>query len=215
MTVTRNMTMANDRESPGARPTMGWPIAIFIGTLGLLGGFAGYNHGAAEDGLPTLAPWAGVLIPLTIGMLAMAIYLWRRGAFWRDWSPRKRLYWASLAIAGGIGGLAAVMLTLGQKGAANALTLDGPIDPIVAVAVAMAWVVGLAVSLLAYHRSVDDHEREAYHLGTLAGFYAFVIPCPMWWVLDRADLAPPVMAMPLFLFSIGVNAVVYLWFKFR
>src|SRR3546814_2765499 len=76
---------------------------------------------------------------------------------------------------------------------------NGALAPSVAIGLSALWVVGLVVSLIIYHRTVDDHERHAYHRGALAGFSAFVFPCPVWWVLARAELAPPVEAMPLFL----------------
>lgn len=92
---------------------------------------------------------------------------------------------------------------------------DAAMTPTVAVALSAMWVVGLAIALVLYHRTVDDHERQAYHLGAVAGFYAFIFPCPVWWVLWRADLAPPVEAMPLFALSLVANMTFYFWFKFR
>ena len=42
-----------------------------------------------------------------------------------------------------------------------------------------------------------------------------MFPAPVWWVLHRAALAPSPDAMLLFLLTLVVNAVVYLWLKFR
>ncbi len=84
-----------------------------------------------------------------------------------------------------------------------------------AIILSVVWLGGLGAAMVLYNRSIDDHERRAHHLGAVAGFYAFIVPCPVWWVLARADLAPPVDAMPLVALSMTANAIVYLWFKFR
>ena len=211
MTAMRDKTMANDPQNRAA-PGMGWPVAIFIGTAMLAGGFAGYNRAAAETGGPALSPWIGALIATALGVTAFGFYVRRHADWFRSWSPRKRLYWVSILLAGTLGMVSAIML---QADGNTELFDNGALPPSVAIGLSALWVVGLVVSLIIYHRTVDDHERHAYHRGALAGFYAFVFPCPVWWVLARAELAPPVEAMPLFLLSMVANAVVYLWFKFR
>src|SRR3546814_3475239 len=72
----------------------------------------------------------------------------------------------------------------------------------------LLWLVGLSIGSLFYHRSIDDHEEHAWLWAGLAGWYAFALAAPVWWVLHRADLAPPADAMMLFLLSLIVNAVV-------
>src|SRR3546814_5715560 len=69
MTAMRDKTMANDPQNRAA-PGMGWPVAIFIGTAMLAGGFAGYNRAAAETGGPALSPWIGALIATALGVTA-------------------------------------------------------------------------------------------------------------------------------------------------
>lgn len=203
--------MTNDpqyRRIPG----MGWPIAIFMGTAMLAGAFAGYSETRAELGHPALAPWAGAMIAIALGAVAFAFYVRRYADWFRQWSPRKRLYWASLALAVALGLVSAIML---QAGGDTDLMSESALTPALAIGLSAFWIVGLLVTATIYHRTVDDHERLAYHLGGLAGFYAFVFPCPVWWVLARAELAPPVEAMPLFALSLTANALVYFWFKFR
>lgn len=206
----KEAAMLDEPKEPRA-PGMIWPVAIFLGTAMLAGGFAGYNKAAAESGDAMLAPWVGPLIAIALGAAAFALYVRRHADWFRRWSPRKRLYWVSLVGSGALGMVAAIMLqTNGES-----LYSNTGLSPSVAITLSLLWVVGLAVALVAYHRTVDDHERQAYHLGALAGFYAFIFPCPVWWVLHRADLAPPVDAMLLFAASLTANAIVYIWFKFR
>lgn len=213
MMAMKDMTMVNEPQKRRA-PNMIWPIAIGIGTAMLAGGFAGYNDAAAERGDAVLAPWIGPVVAVLIGGLALAYYVRRHADAFRSWSPRKRLYWISLILSGALGFVAAMVMQAGSDGT-DGLFSNAALTPPVAIALSAMWVVGLTIALILYHRTVDDHERQAYHLGGLAGFYAFVFPCPVWWVLWRADLAPPVEAMPLFGLSLAANAVIYFWYKFR
>src|SRR3546814_18698192 len=73
----------------------------------------------------------------------------------------------------------------------------------------------LAVSRFLYPRAIDEHEDRAWLWVSRADCSSFVFPAPVWWMLHRAVLAPPVDAMALFLLSLVVNAVIYLWMKFR
>lgn len=209
----KDMTMDIDPKTRRA-PSMWVPVAIGLGTAMLAGGFAGYNQAAAESGDAALAPWVGPLLAIALGGIALALYVRRHVDWFRSWSPRKRLYWISVILSGALGFVAALVLQTGPQGA-DGLLSNGAMTPNVAIGLSLLWIVGLIVALFLYHRTIDDHERQAYHLGALAGFYAFVMPCPAWWVLWRADLAPPVDAMLLFALSLTVNAAVYFWFKFR
>src|SRR3546814_2197857 len=76
-------TMANDPQNRAA-PGMGWPVAIFIGTAMLAGGFAGYNRAAAETGGPALSPWIGALIATALGVTAFGFYVRRPADWFRD-----------------------------------------------------------------------------------------------------------------------------------
>ncbi len=209
----KDMTMDIEPKERRA-PNMIWPVAIGIGTAMLAGGFAGYREAAAERGDAVLAAWVGPVVAILIGGLALAFYVRRHADWFRSWSPRKRLYWISLILSGALGFVAALVMQAGGGGTGG-LYSNAAMTPTVAIALSAMWVVGLTIALILYHRTVDDHERQAYHLGALAGFYAFVFPCPVWWVLWRADLAPAVEAMPLFALSLAANAIVYFWFKFR
>ncbi|WP_249340144.1 hypothetical protein [Sphingopyxis sp. L1A2A] len=209
----KDMTMVNEPKERRA-PNMIWPVAIGIATAMLAGGFAGYNETLAERGDPMLAPWFGPVVAILLGGLALAYYVRRHADWFRGWSPRKRLYWISLTLSGALGFVAAMVMQSGTAGT-EGLFSNAAMTPMVAVGLSVMWVIGLTIALILYHRTIDDHERQAYHLGGLAGFYAFVFPCPVWWVLWRADLAPPVEAMPLFALSLIANAIIYFWFKFR
>lgn len=206
----KDETMADEPAEPRA-PNLLWPVMIGLGTAMLAGGIAGYNEAALKSGDPALASWVGPVVAIALGVAALALYVRRHADWFRRWSPRRRLYWVSIVGSGALGMVAA--MTLQSQG--GSLFDNSTLTPGVAIMLSALWLVGLTVALIVYHRNVDDHERYAYQLGALAGFYAFVFPCPAWWVLHRAGMAPPVDAMALFVLSLVANAAVYLWFKFR
>lgn len=212
----KDMAMMRDIDSPSRRPGIGWPIAIILITLFLAAFVAGYLDGAAADGHPIMPTALGAGLVVVAGIGAMGLYLRRVGTFWRDWSRRKRLYWASLAGAGLVGAFAGALLHSGRSSTGvDAIFSYGILSPTSAVALAILWIGGLAIAITLYHRSIDDHEERAYLWACLAGWYAFIFPAPAWWVLHRAGMAPPVDAMLLFILSLIVNAIVWAWLKFR
>ena len=115
-----------------------------------------------------------------------------------------------------LGLLTAILLRSGQADVtADPFFSNSALSPQIAILLALLWGAGISIAVFIYQRTIDDHEERAYLWAGLAGYYAFVIPAPMWWVRARADLAPPVDAMLLFGLTIITNALVYLWLKFR
>jgi hypothetical protein len=192
-----------------------WPVIIIIGTMFLMGIVAGYLDGMAEKGRDVPSSTIGAGFVLLLGIAAMALYVRRAGKFWQDWSRRKRLYWTSLGAAGLLGAISAVLLQNGGVDVGVALFTSSALSPSTAIILSLLWGVGLAVIMVVYHRAIDDHEERAWLWAGLAGWYAFILPAPAWWILHRAGLAPPADAMLLFVLSMVVNAAVYLWLKFR
>lgn len=206
----------NERVNANRQPSLIWVSAILLGTAGLSGGIAGYFDSAREAGETLGSGGLAQGLGLLVGMAIMALYLSRFGAFWTNWSKRKRLYVASMILAGVMGMVFALALQMdGTADSNRSLFGSGAIDPGIAITLSAIWVGGMALSLLMYHRSVDAHEEQAYLWGGLAGFYAVVFPAPVWWLSARADLAPPVDGMILFLLALTANAIVYFWLKFR
>ena len=194
------------------QPGILWPTVITITTLFLGGMAAGYFDAHTPQ---TAAIASGSVLIVGIGVLAA--YLCRYGRFWQSWTQRKRLYTVSLLLAGVLGLVSAITLRLGVDDLAttNPYGGGGPFDPRIAVGMAAIWLIGMGLVVLLYHRTVDDHEKQAYLWAGLAGYYAMVFVTPVWWLLARANLVPPVDAMALFLFVIIVNGIVYLWLKYR
>jgi hypothetical protein len=208
--------MANEAQGKPRYPGILWPTVITLSTVFLMGVTAGYlNERSAQSGDGPSALVGGGLV-LLAGIVVMGLYLRRFGPFWQSWSRRKRLYMASIFGSGALGLITAMLMRAGESDStASPFYSNSALSPEIAVALALIWGIGISIALFVYQRTVDDHERQAYLRAGLAGYYAFVIPAPAWWVLARASLAPPVNAMQLFMLTIVVNAAVYLWLKFR
>lgn len=206
----------NEPMAPNRQPSLIWTGAIIIGTAFVSGAVAGYLDAIRDAGKDTPPPFLAQGLVLAAGAGLLITYLSRFSRFWRHWSRRKQLYTVSLLIAAALGFVITLALRLGmENGTPNDLFGDGPFNPGIAIGLAVIWVSGMALSLFLYHRNVDDHEKQAYLWGGLAGFYAIVFPAPVWWLLARAQLLPPVDGMILFLLSVAANAIVYLWLKYR
>lgn len=215
--ATRDMTMANNARPRGIAGMIGWPIVILLGLAMLLGGFAGYNRAALDNGDGPLPFWVVSLAAGAFASVGTTFYLRRYAPMWRQWSPRKRSYWLTLAFCGAIGGIVGGWLVIDQpseRGLTDMLA-GGALSPSFAIGAALLWTIGLAVGMTFYHRTIDDHEERAWLWACVAGWYAFIFPAPVWWVMHRAALAPPVDVMLIFCFSLIVNALVWLWLKFR
>lgn len=132
-------------------------------------------------------------------------------------SPRQRRYRFALGFAAVVGGIVGGWMVADQPADRNAveMAVSGSLSASFAIGAALLWVLGLGISVVIYHRAVDDHEERAWLWAGLAGWYAFIVPAPVWWVLHRAALAPPADVMLLFIFSMIANAVVWMWLKYR
>lgn len=136
----------------------------------------------------------------------------------RPMSPRRKRYWIALGLAGLFGGVLGGWMQIAQgdpKTVGLALLGNSPLPPSFAIGASIIWVVGMVVSLVLYHRAVDDHEERAYLWAGTAAWYTLTLAAPTWWVLARANLAPPADAMLLFFGALVVNGVVWLWLKYR
>ncbi len=132
-------------------------------------------------------------------------------------SPRQRRYRFAIGFSAAIGAIIGAWMVFDQPAGRDSATMmfTGSLSPNFAIAASLVWTLGLAIAMILYHRAIDDHEERAWLWASLAGWYAFIFPTPVWWVLHRAALAPPVDAMMLFALSLIVNAAVWAWLKFR
>ena len=135
----------------------------------------------------------------------------------RPMSPRRRRYMMALVLAGMFGGILGGWMQFAQSNTTAGLAILGnsPLPPNFAIGASIIWIVGMIISLVIYHRAVDDHEERAYLWAGTAAWYTIALAAPTWWVLARAGLAPPTDAMLLFAGALAVNGAAWLWLKYR
>lgn len=185
-----------------------------------IGVVIGVAMGIAEKG--TLRPTGiAVLGAAVIGAMLLGWAAWRLSAHWRR--PGRSAYekrynkMMLLLFASGLPiGLLIGMAGDGQPG--DSLFSNGPLDPTLAAVAAAGLVVTLAGTLVLYHRSIDDHEQQAYLWANSLAFYFLALAMPAAWLLSRGGLIGPIgigSAMLILLASFAINFTVWAWLKFR
>ncbi|MHA6721431.1 hypothetical protein [Sphingomonas sp. RS2018] len=135
-------------------------------------------------------------------------------------SPSVKANHRLLALSGALGGLIGLALALSvlgrpDKGMAGDAMLTGPLPVWLAVGIALLWGIALPIISWRWEQVVDEHERQAFRDGAVAGFYVLSVGGPVWWILGRAALVPPVDALGLYAAVLAVTGVVWLWRKYR
>ena len=163
----------------------------------LTGAVAGYIDGMREDGEDEHRPsvhgrryWS--LITDCRGRNSGGLSVALRPFLEKRWSKRKQLYTVSLiALRLAWASVSVIALRIGVgDGDPQAILFGdrGSFDPKYrGLFVGAVGTGGMGLSIFIYHRNVDDHEKQAYLWGGLAGFYAIVFPAPAWWLLARAQ----------------------------
>ena len=135
----------------------------------------------------------------------------------RPMSPRRKRYTMALVLAGMFGGILGGWMQFSQGNTTAGLAILGnsPLPANFAIGASIIWIAGMIVSLVIYHRAVDDHEERAYLWAGTVAWYTIALAAPAWWVLHRASLAPAPDVMLLFAGALVVNGAVWLWLKYR
>ncbi|GAA4002902.1 hypothetical protein [Sphingomonas humi] len=170
----------------------------------------------------------GVLKPLAIaafvGSLAAGVALgwfaWRLSAHWRGpaQSAYQRRYNRMMAVLVVSGLPLGLLLGVANDGRPQDILSNAPLDPLSAGLAALVSVVVLASTLVLYHRTIDDHEQQAYLWANSLAFYFLVLALPAAWLLARGGLIPPIgigSAMLILLAACVVNFTVWAWLKYR
>lgn len=189
-------------------------IAAAAGTLMLFsfGVTAGVILGSLERG--AMKP---VAVAFLIGALILAVLsAWSLKrtipAIFTEVSPsvgraRRMVVWS-----GAIGGVLGVVLVLGSMTVGSeppSAFSNAPLPGWLAIAaIAMLLIVVPPVTWI-WHRSIDEHEAQAYREGTLAGMYAFSAIAPTWWIGWRGGLWAEPDTMIIFFIVYAVWGLVW------
>lgn len=119
-------------------------------------------------------------------------------------------------LLGGVIGLSMAFVTHPENGPKHdvASVLTSPLPAWFALAIAFLWGVVLPIISWRWHRVVDEHERQAYRDGAVAGFYVMGIGAPVWWFLARGGMAPAVDAVWLYVAMLATSGIVWIWRKY-
>jgi hypothetical protein len=184
----------------------------------------GYTVGMTEHGI-TKSSWRdgmmlSVALILTLG-LSTATYRLGCKLFARDVHiPTRERRSRNILIMCFVFGIA-TGIALGAGGALNhhdshfPLLSDDPISPTIAAGLVLAFVLVLPILGWQWHKTVDEHEREAYQVGAVAAAYMFLIGAPVWWLLWRGGIVPEPNGVILYFAFNFTLLIVWLWKKYR
>lgn len=210
-----------DEDSPRLGREIGRIAQVAGGGLGLLfciGLVAGLLAAHGERGGPFSSSMLGLLIGATL-LAAACLFLCYRGiramTQSQDATRRERRYRVVMMICVALGGAMGAVLAFAGPEPFSAFS-NGPLPAWLAVALALF--IGLvvpAISVYWHRHAVDEQEAAAYGKGALFGVYAFWIGAPVWWFLWRGGIAPAPDGVVIYLATILVAGIVWLWAKYR
>jgi hypothetical protein len=195
MTSTMEAPMSDDRGSDLRRilAMVGYGVGVVFsagGVAGFLGAHAQAGGGAMSVG--------GTLALAMIALLGIACLTLLIRAAWR-WSqtnqppsPRQqrlRLVLIGCIVAGVIIGM--VMTGADLSGDNDGNLFNSPLPVWLAVLMMLLWGVAMPLLTWVWHRSIDEHEAEAYRDGAVLAGYALLFGAPLWWMLEALGFAPP------------------------
>ena len=199
-------------------------IALLLGAGGLflIGMAVGVIMAMIEKGEMPSRPWLAALPFVTVPLGIGAAYLaWRLVAPPQSASGYEKRYWRTMLIMIGISVPVGIMLAMtADRAALRAFNpfASTPIAPSIAILLAFLITAAFLVTLVLYHRAVDDHEERAYLWGSQVAYYFLILAFPAWWLLERGGMVHPITTGSAFiaiLISFVVQAAVWAWLKFR
>lgn len=134
-------------------------------------------------------------------------------------SLRQKRYWGAMVAAFVLGLLMAVFLEMTQTvGSAEPKFSDLFSSSAITASTAMIGlaIYGIFAPLILYlqHKGMDEQEERAYLLANTASWYFIIIVAPIWWILSRADMLPPIQLDIMVFSSLAINFSVWAWKKF-
>lgn len=182
-----------------------------LGSVFFFGIVFGISVGFLEKG--SLSLRAGLIGAACVGLgLALAWYAYRkvRTILAEPTGPKTRRARLIMIVSMVLGALIGVFLEMARD---RDSAIDA-ISPTMAVFLAFCALVAIPALTLVWWRALDEHEARAYSDGAIVALNANVAVTAAWWVLAKGGLMEPVQAMPVFLLTIFVWSVVWLWKRY-
>lgn len=195
--------------------------ASIIGGIMALGMIAGFVPVAAEHGFSLRdAAILAVMLAVTAGLGVLAHRLGVRLLGRKTQIPSRERHSRNILIGSCLFGLVtgmaiAIFGLAGESDNAFALFTNSPIRPAFAIAMTAILVLVLPLISWQWHKAIDEHERDAYRAGAVAGSYLFLIGAPAWWLLWRGGLVPQPDGVIFYYAFCLLFSIVWLWKKYR
>jgi len=195
------------------------------GTLMGAGAITGFLAARQQAGDTISARDVAILGGMALFVLACLYAGWRSvralrmaGAAFGPPTPREGRYRAVMLLAGLTGAAISLILALQNDTlAGNPLELlGGPLSP--GIAIVLALLVGVLIPALSIYwhlRAIDEQEAAAYNKGALFAMYAYWIGAPVWWLLWRGGLVAAPDGVAIYLITIAIASITWLWAKYR
>ena len=160
---------------------------------------------------------------LAVALVALVGCIWGV-IFLRPWprrdepvSPRTRKAYNLLLLSGVLGGVIGIALAISTISMDEPMAMfsNSPMAPAIVVPVLAVWLLIVPLLSWQWHRSVDEHEAEAYKFGGLAGLYLYAFLAPAWWLAARGGLVPAPDTMVIYLIVLGVWCIGWFWRRYR
>jgi hypothetical protein len=133
-------------------------------------------------------------------------------------SRRQKQYWGSLAVAAVFGLLTGWFLdstiSLGKDSAHLFDISSSIISKNLAIFGSIIYITSFVVIFTLYHKGMDEQEERAYLIANTASWYFIILAIPIWWILSRADIIPPIDGIAIATASFIINLLVWAWKKF-
>lgn len=130
-------------------------------------------------------------------------------------AARRRRFWGwviGLMLAGGIAGFIAGALTSDEHSGMETLI---SLPTAVKFAIVAALIAAFALGCWHFIREVDEVEIADNLWGSTAGYYAYAILLPSWWLLWKMEAVGEPSHWAIFIAAGIASLAVYLWRKWR
>lgn len=216
----------NDFEGeakPSSKLTILWIILLGLVAIFVAGIMAGYliahfSHDGATFSLLTAAISLGGMI-IIVSCIYLALRLYRTRPEELVPVTRKEKLSRNIIMASGfLGGLIGLVLVISSPDFGDdafVIFSDSPIPP--SIAIIMSAIIGLIIPALTFYwhkNAIDEQESFIARSSALPAFYFFLLAGPIWWILARGDVAPPVNGIWLYFITLTIFYVFYIKNKY-
>ena len=215
------MAMSEDRREDRAVSVKTVALSVLLGLVVLFS--LGAIAGAAAAWIESPANWGEATLAIA-GALAVGAFATLGLLRLKPWagsgepvSPKTRKANNLLLLSAVIGAVLGAALSIGTISLDEpfALFSNSPMSPAVVIAALAVWLLIVPVISWQWHRSIDEHEAEAYKFGGIAALYLYVFLVPAWWFAWRGGFVPAPDTMVIYLLVIGVFTVGWFWRRSR